>query len=144
MIALHVGYKANIKAMHIAVQDFKGCGEKRGPWERKMAPIWPPVAPLLMAGAGNWEQSKLDGYSVGASDGERVSSFIWRGFVLETFLLLLLLLFVCLILPVPQHAPRQLDERRLHVECRIRLYRDLCCRIFSEKQQDRKYEQNYD
>lgn len=91
MIALHVGYKANIKAMHIAVQDFKGCGEKRGPWERKMAPIWPPVAPLLMAGAGNWEQSKLDGYSVGASDGERVSSFIWRGFVLETFLLLLLL-----------------------------------------------------
>lgn len=30
MIALHVGYKANIKAMHIAVQDFKGCGEKRG------------------------------------------------------------------------------------------------------------------
>lgn len=33
MIALHVGYKANIKAMHIAVQDFKGCGEKKGPWE---------------------------------------------------------------------------------------------------------------
>lgn len=30
MIALHVGYKANIKAVHIAVQDFKGCGEKGG------------------------------------------------------------------------------------------------------------------
>lgn len=30
----------------------------------KMAPIWPPVAPLLMAGAGNWEQSKLDVPSV--------------------------------------------------------------------------------
>lgn len=30
MIALHVGYKANIKAMNIAVQDFKGCGERRG------------------------------------------------------------------------------------------------------------------
>lgn len=30
MIALHVGYKANIKAVHIAVQDFKGWGEKGG------------------------------------------------------------------------------------------------------------------
>ena len=79
MIALHVGYKANIKAMHIAVQDFKGCGEKRGPWERKMAPIWPPVAPLLMAGAGNWEQSKLDGYSVGASVTGSVSPPLFGG-----------------------------------------------------------------
>lgn len=30
MIALHGGYKANIKAVHIAAPDFKGCGERGG------------------------------------------------------------------------------------------------------------------
>lgn len=42
MIALHVGYKANIKAMHIAVQDFKGCGEKKGAMGAKDGPNMAP------------------------------------------------------------------------------------------------------
>lgn len=84
MIALHVGYKANIKAMHIAVQDFKGCG-MRGAMGAKMAPIWPPVAPTLMAGAGNWEQSKLDGYSAEPVSG--LAFFYSEAVYVKTFLL---------------------------------------------------------
>ena len=56
MIALHVGYKANIKAAH----DFKGCAEKKGALGTKMAPTRPPVAPFVIAGPGKLEQSKLE------------------------------------------------------------------------------------
>ncbi|KAK2857108.1 hypothetical protein Q5P01_005843 [Channa striata] len=45
MIALHVGYKANIKAMHIAVQDFKGCGEKGGQGSEDGASMAPSGSP---------------------------------------------------------------------------------------------------
>lgn len=69
-----------------------------------MAPIWPPVAPLLMAGAGNWEQSKLDGPSV--EPVSELASLYFEGFCVENFSSSSL--FVCLILPVPQHASRQL------------------------------------
>lgn len=55
MIALHAGHKANIKAM----QDLKGDGRKK--MGAEMAPTWPPVAPLVMA--GKLEQSKLDGHN---------------------------------------------------------------------------------
>lgn len=69
MIALHVGYKANIKATRIALQHFKGPrGEKWGHGSEDGPPIWPPVAPV-MAGAGDGEQSKLDGYSVESVSG---------------------------------------------------------------------------
>lgn len=93
MIALHVGYKANIKAMHIAVQDFKGCGEKGGHGSED-GPNMAPSGSPLMAGAGNWEQSKLDGYYVEPVSG-LVSFFLYfEGFCVEKFSAASSLLFV--------------------------------------------------
>lgn len=60
MIALHGGYKANIKAVHIAEHDFKGCGGRGGAVGAWTAP----VSPLLTAGTGNGQQSKLEHPSV--------------------------------------------------------------------------------
>lgn len=61
MIALHGGYKANIKAAHIAALHFKGYGEGSGggPWEQCWPSTAPQWVPRLLAGAGNREQSKL-------------------------------------------------------------------------------------
>lgn len=75
MIALHGGYKANIKAAHMAAHHFKGCGE-RGGRGSVAGPLWPPVAGLLWA--GNRDQSR-----VGRPSG-RAAALIFGG---KTFLL---------------------------------------------------------
>lgn len=50
MIALHGGYKANIKAAHIAAHHFKGCGERGGPWERGRPTTAPSDSPSVGRG----------------------------------------------------------------------------------------------
>lgn len=109
----------------------------------KMAPIWPPVALLLMAGAGNWEQSKLDGYSVKPVSGLVSLSLFWGVLCWKTLLLpLLFCLFdppcpLACITPTPsdwtsQSCSATCNTANEHMQCRMSPYRALYCwRFFS-------------